>query len=80
MDIGNVCLIYFANAKSVNVGYAAEMSNVNSWNNKELFLTHVSCPLKVTLGVLLHVINILEPGLLGQPLSGTLPISVQKEK
>lgn len=32
------------------------------------------------LGVLQHVINILEPGVLGQPLFGTLPISVAKGK
>ena len=39
MDIGNVCLIHFANAKSVNVGYTAEMNDAISWNNKKLFLT-----------------------------------------
>ena len=32
------------------------------------------------LGILHHVINILEPGLLGQPLSGTFPVSMAKGK
>lgn len=56
----------------------------NEWCNflkQQKFISH-SCVMSTEsdLGVLQHVINILEPGLLGQPLFGTLPISVAKGK